>query len=106
MKQIVFLCFLMIVSACILVHPAQGQQESSIVHDAEYYILEAQHGTKWAAEDKELDDKLSVLKEKFGIPPNIVYVLFDDVALPAIQKFRGFETPNLKKLANEGWYAS
>ncbi len=107
MKQIAFLCFLMIVSACILVRPAQGQQESSIVHDAEYYILEAQHGTKWAAEDKELDDKLSVLKEKFGTPPNIVYVLFDDVAfgdigLPAIQKVRGFETPNLNKLANEG----
>ena len=29
-----------------------------IVHDAEYYILEAQHGERWAAEDETLDKKL------------------------------------------------
>ena len=28
-----------------------GAQGSQIVHDAEYYILEAQNGEKWAAED-------------------------------------------------------
>ena len=26
-----------------------------IIHDAEYYILDAQYGEKWAAEDKGLD---------------------------------------------------
>lgn len=26
-----------------------------IIHDAEYYVLEAQHGEVWAAQDKELD---------------------------------------------------
>ena len=26
-----------------------------IVHDAEYYILEAQHGKKWAADNKKQD---------------------------------------------------
>ena len=30
-----------------------------IVHDAEYYILEAQNGERWAVEDRELDDKLA-----------------------------------------------
>ena len=30
-----------------------------IIHDAEYYVLEAQHGEKWAAEDKEFDKKLA-----------------------------------------------
>ena len=43
---------------------------SDVVHDAEYYVLEAQHGERWAAEDKELDAKLSALQEKFGTPPN------------------------------------
>jgi len=78
-----------------------------IIHDAEYYILEAQNGEKWSAEDKDLDKRLAELKKKFGTPPNIVYVLFDDVAfgdigMPAIQKIRGFETPHLNKMAEEG----
>jgi hypothetical protein len=38
---------------------AKGPAE--IIHDAEYYVLEAQHGKKWAAEDKELDKKLAKL---------------------------------------------
>ena len=79
----------------------------NIVHDAEYYVLEAQNGKVWSKEDKGLDKRLSELKSKFGTPPNIVYVLWDDVAfgdigMPAIQKVRGFETPNLNKMADEG----
>ena len=35
-----------------------GAQGSEIVHDAEYYILEAQNGEKWAAEDAALDKSL------------------------------------------------
>ena len=35
-----------------------------IVHDAEYYVLEAQNGEKWAAEDKALDQKLAELQEE------------------------------------------
>ena len=27
-------------------------QAAEIIHDAEHYILEAQHGEKWAAEDQ------------------------------------------------------
>ena len=46
-----------------------------IVHDAEYYILEAQNGKKWAAEDKALNKKLAELKKKHGHTPNIVYIL-------------------------------
>ncbi len=81
--------------------------QDKIVHDAEYYILEAQHGERWSTEDKGIDKKLAELKKKYGTPPNIIYVLFDDVAygdigIPAIQSVRGFETPNLNKLADEG----
>ena len=80
---------------------------ADIVHDAEYYILEAQNGDKRATEDKVLDEKLAELREKHGRPPNLIHIMWDDtpfgdIGIPAIQKIRGFETPNLNKLAAEG----
>ena len=80
---------------------------AEIVHDAEYYILEAQNGERWAAEDQELDAKLAELREKYGQPPNIIYILWDDqqygsVGFPQIQKNLGYETPNINKMASEG----
>jgi len=84
-------------------HAASGE----IVHDAEYYILKAQHGKTWAAEDKSIDQKLAALRKKFGRPPNIIHIMWDDTAfgdvgIPAIQRVRGLNTPNLNKLAEEG----
>ena len=81
--------------------------QKAIVHDAEYYILEAQNGDRWAAEDKALDARLAELRQKHGRPPNIVYILWDDmtfgaVGFPALQKNFGFTTPNLNRLAREG----
>jgi len=80
---------------------------ADIVHDAEYYILEAQNGERWAVEDKELDVKLAQLREKYGQPPNIIYILWDDTAFgavgfPGLQKNFGYETPNLNRMAEEG----
>jgi arylsulfatase len=45
-----------------------------MIHDSEYYILEAQHGARWAAEDKDLDQKLADLRHKYGAPPNIIHI--------------------------------
>ena len=78
-----------------------------IIHDAEYYILEAQNGERWATEDIELNEKLAAMREKYGQPPNIVYILWDDmtfgaVGFPALQKNFGFTTPNLNQMAKEG----
>ncbi len=78
-----------------------------IIHDAEHYILEAQHGQKWKAEDKNLNKKLAELKKKFGRPPNIIHIMWDDtplgeVGIPELQKIRGFETPNINKMAKDG----
>ncbi|MGO9417921.1 sulfatase-like hydrolase/transferase [Roseiarcus sp.] len=78
-----------------------------IVHDAEYYILEAQHGGRWAAEDQDIEQRLAALRQKHGAPPNIIHIMWDDTAvgevgIPAIQKVRGFETPNINRLAAEG----
>ncbi|MFT5730002.1 MAG: arylsulfatase A-like enzyme [Desulforhopalus sp.] len=80
---------------------------TGIVHDAEYYVLEAQHGEKWAAEDKVLQEKLAELKAKHGTSPNIIHIMWDDtpvgeVGIPQIQKMRGWETPNINQLAAEG----
>ena len=55
-----------------------------IVHDAEHYILKAQNGERWAAEDQTLDAKLAELRKKHGQPPNIVYLLWDDTAFGAV----------------------
>ena len=78
-----------------------------VVHDAEYYILKMQNGERWAAEDKELNAKLAALREKYGTPPNIIYLLWDDTAFgavgfPGLQKNFGYETPNINKMAAEG----
>lgn len=108
MKHIVFLFLFLIGSAWTLVHPAQGQQKSKIVHDAEYYILEAQNGKKWATDDKAIDKKLAeIRKRNGGKPPNIVYILLDDVGFGEIgmddlSVIRGYKTPNISALAKEG----
>jgi arylsulfatase len=86
---------------------AKGPAE--IIHDAEYYVLEAQHGEKWAAQDKELNKKLKALGEKHDTPPNIIHIMWDDTAVgevgvPQIQKARGWETPNINKFSQEGIY--
>ena len=79
----------------------------SIVHDAEYYILEAQNGDRWAAEDIALDARLAELRAQYGTPPNIIHFMYDDQPPMAFgdriyQKIRGYDTPNLNRLAEEG----
>jgi len=91
-------------SAVVAAGSARAQE---IVHDAEYYILTAQNGERWAVEDQELDARLAELRATYGQPPNIVYILWDDTAFgavgfPALQKNFGYETPNLNRMADEG----
>lgn len=78
-----------------------------IVHDAEYYVLKAQNGERWAAEDTELQAKLAELREKHGTPPNLIHIMWDDTAygdlgMPGIQAVRGLNTPNINALAEDG----
>ncbi len=81
--------------------------QDKIIHDAEYYVIEAQNGERWEKEDKDLDKRLAELKKTHGKAPNIIYILWDDMAfgdagIPAINKIRGFDTPNTNKMAEEG----
>jgi len=92
-----------LVSATSLPLPQQGD----IVHDAEYYIIEAQNRQAWTAEDAALDARLAELRAEHGTPPNIIHIMWDDtsfgdVGIPAINKIRGFETPNLNRMSDEG----
>jgi arylsulfatase A-like enzyme len=83
-------------------------QDNPIVHDAEYYILQAQNGEKWAAEDTEIDAKLSELREQNGgKPPNIFYILIDDIGFgdlgsETLNAIRGYKTPAINEIASEG----
>ena len=91
----------------VLLFTAVVQANEKIIHDAEYYILEAQNGKAWAVEDGKLDQKLAELRKKFGTPPNIIHYMWDDQPVmafgdPIYQKIRGYETPQLNKLAQEG----
>ena len=78
-----------------------------IVHDAEYYILEAQNGEKWVEDDKKIDAKLAEFrKQNGGKPPNIIYILIDDMGfgdmgIPELNAIRGYKTPAINKFADE-----
>jgi len=79
-----------------------------IVHDTEYYILEAQNAEKWAADDKAVDKKLAeFMKKNDNKPPNILYILIDDIGFgdlgnAELNAIRGYKTPNINKFADEG----
>ena len=67
-------------SALVLGATASAAAEEPIIHDAEYSIIEAQHGQQWAKEDVEIDAKLAEIRERNdGKPPNILYILLDDL---------------------------
>ena len=51
----------------------------AIQPDAEYLAREKQFGKQWAAEDKQVQQKLAALEKKFGKKPNIVFILADDI---------------------------
>ena len=84
------------------------QATEKIVHDTEYYILEAQNAEKWAADDKAVDAKLAdFMKKNDGKPPNILYILIDDIGFgdlgnAELNKIRGYKTPNINKFADDG----
>jgi len=93
---------------CSVVALGSAAYAADIVHDAEYYILEAQNGEKWAAEDKLIDQELAAFREKNGgKPPNIFYILIDDIGFgdlgsETLNALRGYKTPAINEFAREG----
>ena len=88
-------------------NPVSGRAHGRERRRATKYIIEAQNGDRWAGEDKDLDKRLKELKKEHGKTPNIVYILWDDMAfgdagIPAINQIRGFDTPSCNRIAKEG----
>ena len=85
-----------------------ASEKGKIVHDAEFYVLEAQHGEQWAADDKVVDRRLAAFREKNnGKSPNILYILIDDIGfgdlgIPELNAVRGYKTPAINKFSGEG----
>jgi arylsulfatase len=80
---------------------------ANLIHDAEQSTLVEQYGEKWAAQDKVLQAKLDELYKKFGKRPNIIHIMWDDnsygeVGIKGMNKIRGFDTPRLNKMADDG----
>ena len=75
--------------------------------DAEYLAREKQFGERWATEDQQVRARLASLQERHGKKPNIVFILADDIGYTELGcygggKVRGFSTPNLDRMADEG----
>ncbi len=91
--------------ACCFCTATLGAQE--IQHDAEHYILEAQHREQWTKEDIYIDNKLAEIRKKNGgKPPNIVFILLDDlgfgeIGMPSLDVIRGYSTPRISNFAEE-----
>ena len=89
----------------LLAAPSPAQD---IQHDTEHYVLLHQYAEQWAAEDREIDQRLAEIRERNGgKPPNLVYILIDDMGfgefgMPELGKIRGVQTPSLDELAREG----
>ena len=107
-NRIAFSSFVVLTILAIALSSATAVAANQIVHDAEYYVLEAQHGEKWSADDNKIDNKLAeVRKKNGGKPPNIVYILLDDVGfgeigMDELSVIRGYKTPNMDAFAKEG----
>ena len=88
-----------------LVDPTSAKE---IQHDAEHYVLLHQYADQWAAEDKEIDERLAEIRQQNGgKPPNIVYILIDDMGfgefgMPELNRIRGGRTPSLDEFAQQG----
>ncbi|MBG6205968.1 arylsulfatase [Labrenzia sp. EL_126] len=91
----------------LLVTSAQAQ-DAPIAHDAEFYILQAQHADQWTEDDAAVDAALAQFRAgNDGKPPNILSILVDDMGfgdmgIPELNAVRGYETPNINQLADEG----
>lgn len=93
-----------------LVASAQGAwaQDNQIVHDAEFVLLKNQHADTWMKEDANVATQLAEIREKNGgVPPNIIYILIDDVGfgefgIPELNQVRGYRTPAINELAAQG----
>lgn len=101
------LCLATYIAGIVFMAP-QTFAAKPLVHDGEYYFLQAQYKDVWEKEDREIDSKLADLRKANGDkPPNIVFVLIDDVSFgqmgkPALNDVMGVKTPRINDFARQG----
>ena len=98
----------LVLTAIAAVLVSAAATNAQLNHDADHLILKAQHGQRWAKEDAEISARLAELRKRNGgKPPNIVFILLDDlgfgeIGMPDLDVIRGYSTPRIAKLASEG----
>jgi arylsulfatase A-like enzyme len=97
----------LIISIAILTFCSVSISAQEIIYDAEQAILQKQFGEQWASQDKEIESKLAALEKKYGKKPNIIHIMWDDnslgeVGMPELNKVRGFDTPRINKMGEDG----
>jgi len=102
MKQIFNTTLLAIFTLLLFAGSSRAQQ-----FDTPHVVARERNADAWQAEDCAIDDRLAVLRQKFNKPPNIIYVLSDDIGWGELGwqgggKHRGLPTPNLDRMAHEG----
>ena len=93
----------LLTAICLLtlhVNSAPAQQ-----FDTPYVVARERNAEAWKAEDRAVEDKLAALRKKYNKPPNIIYVLSDDIGWGELGwqgggKHRGLPTPNLDRMAS------
>jgi len=100
--------FVICIALAMIVLAPWNASAKKIIHDGEYYFLEAQHRDAWAQEDKEVEAKLAEIRQKNGgKPPNILYILIDDISFGqmgnrTMNYVMGIRTPRMNTFAEEG----
>ncbi|MEP5566459.1 MAG: sulfatase-like hydrolase/transferase [Halioglobus sp.] len=108
MKNSIISILRTIAASSVMLSLASTTFAKDIVHDAEYYVIEAQNGERWRSDDKVIDQKLADFRKRNNNkPPNIIYILLDDlgfgeIGMPGLDVIRGYSTPHINKLASQG----
>lgn len=98
----------LLLPALALCASAAAAQDGPIIHDGEFNYLRAQFGEQWDAQDVEIDARLNEIRAaNGGQPPNILYILIDDISFGQMGSRRlnyvtGLDTPNINQFATEG----
>jgi arylsulfatase len=86
---------------------AASAPAAELIHDADHYVLKAQHAGQWAKDDAAVDAKLAEFKKKNdGKSPNLLYILIDDMGygdmgIPELNAIRGYQTPAVNKFSDQ-----
>ena len=98
---------IVIVAAALASLAQAADPGKNIVFDADFVKLRNQHARDWAAEDEALRQRLAQMRKKYGRPPNIIHIMWDDqslgeVGIRQMNKVLGFDTPRINQMAQEG----